>query len=263
MKMLLDKNCAFFYSIGKNSKTQEKSLKEVKNMAMHDGHRQRLKELFLKDGLDNFNELQVLELLLFYCIPRQDTNPIAHRLLARFGKLSTVLEAPVSELQKVEGMGSNSATFLHLVTQVGRYYLVNRAMEQKVLLTVEDCGRFLVPYFYGRRNETVFLLCLDAKCKLLACHEIGEGSVNSAGVPVRRIVETALAANATTVVLAHNHPSGLALPSAEDVQTTQRLAAALNTVEIVLADHIIVADEDFVSLAQSGFYHPGNAGLRL
>lgn len=231
-------------------------------MAMHDGHRQRLKDLFVKEGLDNFNELQVLELLLFYCIPRQDTNPVAHRLLERFGRLSQVLEAPVAELQKVEGMGPNAATFLHLVTQVGRYYLINRAMDQKILATIEECGKFLVPYFYGRRNETVFLLSLDAKCKLLSCKEIGEGSVNSAGVPVRRIVETALAANATTVVLAHNHPSGLALPSSEDVQTTLRLAAALDTVDITLADHIVVADEDFVSLVQSGYYRPGVSGLR-
>ena len=232
-------------------------------MAMHDGHRQRLKDLFVKEGLDNFNELQVLELLLFYCIPRQDTNPVAHRLLERFGRLSQVLEAPVAELQKVEGMGPNAATFLHLVTQVGRDYLINRAMDQKILATIEECGKFLVPYFYGRRNETVFLLSLDAKCKLLSCKEIGEGSVNSAGVPVRRIVETALAANATTVVLAHNHPSGLALPSSEDVQTTLRLAAALDTVDITLADHIIVADEDFVSLVQSGYYRPGVSGLRV
>ena len=98
--------------------------------------------------------------------------------------------------------------------------------------------------------------------KLLLCQQIGEGSVNSAGAPVRRIVETALSANATTVILAHNHPSGLAIPSPEDVQTTHRLAAALDTVDIILADHIIVADEDFVSLAQSGCYRPAYGGLR-
>ena len=115
---------------------------------------------------------------------------------------------------------------------------------------------YLIPHFFGRRNETVFILCLDAKCKVLGCVEVGEGSVNSAGVPIRRIVETALAYSATTVVLAHNHPSGLALPSGEDVQTTHRVAAALNAVEISLADHIVVADDDFVSIVQSGYYRP-------
>jgi DNA repair protein RadC len=125
-----------------------------------------------------------------------------------------------------------------------------------ILSTVDACGKYLVPYFQSRRNETVFLLCLDAKCKVLCCKELGEGSVNSAAVPIRRIVEVALGANATSVVLAHNHPSGLAIPSGEDVQTTRRVAIALNAVEITLADHIVVADDDYVSLAQSGLYRP-------
>lgn len=225
-------------------------------MTTHTGHRQRLKERFVLEGLDNFNELQVLELLLFYAIPRQDTNPLAHRLLNRFGSLSQVLDAPVSELKKVEGMGENAAIFLHLTTAVGRYYLVNRAIQNVVLSTTEKCGEFLLPYFYGRRNETVFLLCLDAKCKLLCCKELTEGSVNSAGVSARKVVEAALATNATTVILAHNHPSGIAVPSGEDLQTTWRIATALAAVEITLADHFIVADSDYISLAQSGLYKP-------
>ena len=225
-------------------------------MSIHDKHRQRVKQRFLDEGLDNFSDVQVLELLLFYCIPRVDTNEIAHRLIERFGSFSQVLEAPEQELRKVEGIGPNAATFLSLLCQVGRYYQVDRMKKTSILTSTDACGAYLVPYFHGRRNETVFLLCLDAKCKVLCCKEVGEGSVNSAGVPVRRIVETALASNATSVVLAHNHPSGLALPSTDDVQTTQRVAAALSAVEIAMADHIIVADDDFVSLAQSGYYRP-------
>ncbi len=232
-------------------------------MAIHDGHRQRLKERFLQEGLDNFTEVQVLELLLFYCIPRQDTNPIAHRLLERFGTLPQVLEAPVEELAKVPGMGPNSGAFLNMVTQAGKYYQVKRTAKGNILTTIEACGAYLCPFFIGQRNETVFLLCLDSKCKVLSCKKVGEGSVNSAGVPIRRMVEMALAANASSVVLAHNHPSGLALPSAEDVQTTRRLATALSAVEITLIDHIIVADDDFVSLSQSGYYRPDECSLNL
>ena len=109
----------------------------------------------------------------------------------------------------------------------------------------------------------VYVLCLDAKCKVLCCREVGEGSVNSASVSIRRIVEVALSVNATTVVLAHNHPSGIALPSGEDVQTTRRLAAALDAVDIALADHIIVADDDYVSLVQSGLYQPGTCSFSV
>ena len=227
-------------------------------MSIHDGHRQRLKRRFLEEGLDNFSDIQVLELLLFYCIPRKDTNPIAHELLARFGSLSQVLEAPVEELSKVSGISENAATLLHLTTAVGRYYLVDRSSRIEVLNTIEGCARYLLPFFFGRRNETVFLLCLDAKCKVLCCREVGEGSVNSASISVRKIVETALGVNATTVVLAHNHPSGIAVPSGDDIQTTRRVAMALSAVDIHLADHIVVADEDFVSMVQSNYYDPRN-----
>ena len=225
-------------------------------MSMHKEHRQRLKNRFLKEGLDNFDELYVLELLLFYCIPRIDTNPIAHRLLEHFGSLPAVLDATPAELEKIEGVGKNASTFLSLITQVGRYYQVKQSSPGTVLRSLEQCGSYLVPYFFGRELEVVFLLCLDAKCKVLACKLVGQGSVNSANIPVRRIVEIALSANATTVVLAHNHPSGLAIPSAEDIQTTQRVAAALDAVEITLADHIVVSKDDYVSMVQSQYYRP-------
>lgn len=221
-------------------------------MAIHDGHRDRMRRRFLEEGLDSFTDVQVLELLLFYCIPRRDTNPIAHALLERFGSLSQVLEAPVCELQKVSGISENAAAYLHMVTQVGRYYMTDRVTRIQVLPTLESCAEYLLPFFFGRNVETVFLLCLDAKCKVLSCLMVAEGNVNSTGISVRKIVEKALNANASSVVLAHNHPGGLAVPSVDDVQTTKRLAAALAAVDICLADHIVVADDDYVSMVQSG-----------
>lgn len=221
-------------------------------MSIHQGHRQRMKDRFRAEGLDNFSDVQVLELLLFYAIPQRDTNPIAHALIDHFGSLSQVMHASMEELEKVPGIKSNAATLIKLVTEAVRYTGVDEMMHMKILSTIDECGEYLKSFFRHRRNETVFLLCLDAKCKVLCCKEIGEGSINSANVPIRRIVETALGANASSVVLAHNHPSGIALPSAEDIQTTMRLARALSTVDISLADHIIVADDDYVSLVQSG-----------
>lgn len=227
----------------------------MSNRAIHDGHRGRLRERFLAEGLDNFTDVQVLELLLFYCIPRQDTNALAHELLRQFGSLSQVLETSVEGLKTVKGIGENAAMFLRLIPAVARYYAVDRGTRNDgPLLTTEDVGKYLLGYFQGQSNETVYLLCLDAKCKPLCCPKIGEGSVNSAGVPVRRVVEAALSANATSVVLAHNHPSGIALPSKEDILTTRRVAAALDAVEVTLADHLVVADGDFVSMLQSGYY---------
>ena len=146
------------------------------------------------------------------------------------------------------GVGENAATLLTLVTQFARFYQVDCAQRVKCLTTLDACGEYLIPYFFGRNKETVFLLCLDAKCKVLCCKEVGEGSVNSASVSIRKIVETALASNATTVILAHNHPSGVALPSGEDYAATTRVQQALATIGVELEDHIIVADGDFVSL---------------
>ncbi len=227
-------------------------------MPTNDGHRQRVKNRFLSEGLDHFDEEHVLELLLFYCIPRKDTKPLAKTLIEQFGSLSQVLEAPPEVLQKVPEVGANVATFLSLITEVGRYYLVNRCDAGKILDTTEKYGKYLLPHFFGRRNETVFLLCMDAKCKMLCCRELGGGSVNSTSISVRQIVEVALGVSASMVVLAHNHPSGIAVPSGQDVLVTQRVAAALAAVEVALVDHIVVADEEFVSMVQSGLYTPGD-----
>lgn len=221
-------------------------------MSIHDGHRQRLKKQFLEKGLDSFTQVQVLELLLFYAIPRKDTNPMAHELIDRFGSLAQVLEAPVEALCQVNGISENVATMLHLYREAGRYYQVNRMSQCVILSTLADCAGYLLPFFFGRTVETVFLLCLDAKCKVLCCKELAEGDVNSTSISVRKVVETALNAKATSVVLAHNHPSGLAIPSSEDMQTTRRIAQGLRAVEIVLADHVIVADDDYISFAMSG-----------
>ena len=149
-------------------------------MAVHDGHRERLKERFRSEGLDGFTEVQVLELLLFYSVPRKDTNEIAHALLEKFGTLAQVLDANPADLEKVPGMGSSSALFLKLLSAAGRRYQISRTESATILRTLEQCGAYLQPRFFGRKHEAVFLLCLDAKCKVLACKQVGEGSVNSA-----------------------------------------------------------------------------------
>lgn len=223
-------------------------------MSIHDGHRKRVVQRFQNEGLDSFNQVQMLELLLFYCVPRKDTNELAHSLIDRFGSVSKVMDAPMSELMKISGVGENVATFLHLVKEAGRYYQVDSIRKGVQVSSVEDCGRYMMPYFIGRQVETVFLLCLNANCSVISCREVGEGEINSAIISPRTIVEMALAEKASTVVLAHNHPSGVAIPSQEDVVATKRLAAALATVEVTLFDHLIIADDDYVSLAQSGLY---------
>ncbi len=225
-------------------------------MSIHDEHRKRLKDRYRQEGLDRFNEFNALELLLFYCIPRIDTNPLAHRLIDRFGSFSAVLDASVEELEEVEGVGHNISTFLSLIPQVDRYYNDNKNRDLNILTNVEEYRRYLEPKFRNRKNEIVYMVCLDSKCKILACKELGEGSVNSAGVPIRRIVDVALKTNAASVILAHNHPGGLAFPSIDDRQTTNRVAQSLGAVDVVLADHLIFSDDDYVSMVRNGYYRP-------
>ena len=219
--------------------------------SIHKGHRERLKQRFLEEGLDNFTDIQVLELLLFYCIPRKDTNPIAHSLLAHFGSLSQVLEAPVEELQKVEGVGESAAAFLHLLQAVG-YRALREAGDDTILNSVDSAGAYFQKLLRGERREVLYQVCLDAKGKVLSHKRLSFGTVSMAPVNVREVVENALYTDASGVLLAHNHPSGIALPSEDDRQITLQIRQALGTMGIELVDHIIVADNDFVSMAASG-----------
>lgn len=224
-------------------------------MSVHGGHRERKRRRYIEEGLDGFQEHEVLELLLYYSIAQKDTNELAHDLLDEFGDLPAVLAAAPAELKRVPGVGDATSLFLNLIHDVYRYIQVREKETQcKALTTLEACGEYLCPKFWGSRNEMVYLLCLDSKCKVLACKLLGEGSVNSAAVPIRRIVEFALNTNASRVILAHNHPNGFAAPSLEDVQTTRLLSGALLAVDVQLADHMVFSDDDFVSMLQSGYF---------
>ena len=221
-------------------------------MSVHEGHRERMRRQMKTSGMDSLSDVQVLEVALYYAIARRDTNEIAHALLRRFGSLSGVLEAPRAELLKIDGVGESAADLLLLFIQMERRHLMDRAGREAILDTTYKCAQYLMPRFIGEQEEVVYLLCLDAKCKALDCSLIHRGAVNMTAISVRKIVKAALDHNATSVVVAHNHPSGLALPSREDRATTLALKAALDAVDVVLVDHVIVADEDFVSLADDG-----------
>ena len=224
-------------------------------MSMHDGHRQRLKARFFNEGLDHFDEKHALELLLFYCVPRMDTNPLAFQLIKQFKSFNGVLDATPKELMEVPGVGENIATFISLLKATWRYYETKKnTSNAKPLTSMDACAKYIQPRFLNRNLETVFVLCLDAKCKPICCKMLGEGSVNSASVSIRKIVETALNANATTVILAHNHPGGLPIPSGEDVETTLRIERALKAVEIILAEHFVFADGEYMPIITSGAY---------
>ena len=221
-------------------------------MSIHDGHRRRFKEEFLARP-DSFPDHKALELLLFYANPRGDTNPTAHALMERFDSISGVLDATPEELQKVPGVGEHTVALLKVTKELAGRYFSSRTSPGDIVRNVREAKALLEDYFVGARTERVCLLCLDGKGKSLGIRVVGEGSVNSAQIISRTVVEAALSLNASRAILAHNHVSGLALPSEEDKATTQHLKDVLWSVEVKLEDHLIFTDDDMVSLRDSGF----------
>ena len=147
-------------------------------MGLHDGHRARKKEQFRQHGLDSFADHEVLELALYYAIPRRDTNEIAHRLLQKFGSLQNVLAAPAEELAKVEGVGDGAALYLTLLEAI-RKRAARPAGRERVLNTVDKCGRYFLALLEQERQEVLYQACLDAKGKLLSCKRLSQGGADS------------------------------------------------------------------------------------
>ena len=220
--------------------------------SIHAGHRQRAKEEFLTRGLAGLADHKVLELLLFYAIPQGDVNPLAHRLVEHFGSLSGVLNAPYEELVKVKGVGANTATLIRLLPAMAARYLEQSGELGDELSTSWQFQQLLMPLSLGARNEMAYLVCMDGKNKLLTYRMLGEGITDSVLITARKVLEVALACNASRVVLAHNHVSGIALYSAADVAATREVAKLLRQVDIELLDHYIIANDDMVSMRESG-----------
>jgi len=221
-------------------------------MADHKGHRDRLRKRYLRHSLDTLPDDQALELLLFYALPRKDTNPLARTLLQHFGSLPAVLEASVEELTAVEGIGEQTAILISMLLPFSRRYLVARNEPGAVLTTTQACGEYLVPYFFGAKNEMLYVLCLDGRGKVLSCRKIQEGTFSSVSYTARKIAEVAMNCNACSIILAHNHTSGRIDPSLNDLDATARLQSELLPLEIRLADHIIVSGEEYLSMADNG-----------
>lgn len=220
------------------------------NGSDHKGHRERLRKRFIDNGLDGFEDHQALELFLFYAIPRKDTNPLAHRLLNRYRTISGVCDAPIDELQRDFGLSENAAALLKLLPELSRLYNEARLSKDSII-DLDTLGEIVKQKFIGRTSEVVVLVLGDAKGKMVFFDVVSKGSVNSSDFPIRRIVELAIRHNASIAFIAHNHPSGNALPSKTDLATTKLVAETLRGVGVRLLDHYIVADNDFISLRES------------
>ena len=222
---------------------------EKQPSGLHAGHRKRMREEFLRTGGAEMEEHRLLELLLFYAIPQGDVNP----LVDHFGSLTGVLHATYDQLVKVKGVGHNTAVLLQLIPAVAARYMRQNASFEHQIVDLWQLRELLEPYFFGQRDEVAYLVCMDGNSRLLATRKLGEGVVDTVQIATRKVLEAALDCNASQAVLAHNHVSGVAVPSNADVDTTLRLKRVLaESVGITLVDHLIFAGGDMVSMAQSG-----------
>ncbi len=223
---------------------------------IHDGHRDRLKTRFLKHGLDSFESHQVLELLLFFSIPRKDTNPLAHKLLNTFGSLPAVFNASIEDLCKIKGVSEHTATLIKLCGEFPRRYEQELQANITSFSSLNDIAAYLQPMFRGVQNEITVLVCLNNRMELLGAPILSTGTLVSAETSLREIVEQAVRYQATRVVLAHNHPAGNTTPSGADLTATRHIIDALKIVEVGVLDHMIFAQNSYVSMRQTPHYAP-------
>lgn len=221
-------------------------------MTMHDGHRRRVRERFRTEGLEGFAPHEVMELLLYYARARGDVNPLAHELLDTFGSLQGVLEAGAERLMQVKGVGEETATFLGLMVPLFRRYqeeLCSRSVCLRTRVAAEQYCRALVS---GLRHERLYLLSLSTSFMLVGKRAIGEGILTEVPAYPRRVVEAALNHNAYGIILCHNHPGGIAEPSAADLAVTRQIDALTTHLGMRLMDHIIISGSSTYSMSLHG-----------
>lgn len=211
---------------------------------LHNGHRARIRAAYLERGLDGMADHEVLELLLTYAIPRIDVNPVAHRLLNTFGSLSDVLSAEPQQLMRVEGIGAQAASYLHLLFDVHRR--INLQSIQNIggaarLETPQDACRYALALASRDRYETLRLISLDSSMTVLHTDVLASGTLTKVAVEPRRVIETALLHNARYLILTHNHPSGILVPSSDDAEAATVIQDVASKLEIDVRDQLILS----------------------
>ena len=215
------------------------------------GHRQRLRERFLKRGLDTFQDDEILELLLSFGTPRHDCKVPARAALEEFGSLAAVLEEPLNGLQKIKGIGPKNGFAIHFIQAVARRYLKDRLRDKRYLHSSSEVRDYLLHSLRRLKKEVLMVIYLDSSHAVLDSETVAEGTININTVYPRELVKKALRHNAAAMIIAHNHPSGSITPSEQDMQLTRTLSLLGSMMQIQLLDHLIIGDSCY-SFADHG-----------
>ena len=224
--------------------------------SVHDGHRQRTREEFLRNGFDiDTPPHKMVEMLLFYSTPRKDTNDMAHELFNRFGTLSALLSATPEQITSVKGIGNNTVCLLEFIKMFNKIaYFEQKKKVLKVDKTFDDFYEFLSVQYFALNREEFSMATFKGNGKLINWQVLQVGTLTEVNVSLRNIIEIALKEQASSVIIAHNHPGGDALPSPEDVLMTKNISKGLGNIGVGLLDHVIFCDDDYISMRQSRAY---------
>ena len=223
-----------------------------KNSNVHDGHRDRLRTRLLANGIDDsVPDHEIIEYLLTLTIPRHDTNDIAHRLVNTFGSFAGVLDADIDDLIKRGKVTRNTAVMFKMLMPIARAYTARSTRGKTSFSEVKDIAPYIHSLYAGYDKEVISLLLLSESGQVIRMETLAQGDVSSANVSIKAVADKALRGGATAIALAHNHPNGLALPSIEDLTVTKEIRLALSHLGIKLVDHVIIANDNYLSLACS------------
>ena len=224
----------------------------------HGGHRERMRARYRKEGLNGFADHEVLELLLYYCYPRGDTNPRAHEMLGKFGSLHNLFEADVEDLVERLNCSENIALLLNLIPALANRYFRSKWNTKHIILdSARASGEYAIDLFVGQTVEIFYVICLDNKRRLINTTMISKGTVDEAAIYPREVVRAAIQDKATGVILAHNHPGGTLKPSNADAEVTRQIIDGLRFIGVDVLDHIVVAGDTYYSFASRGQFVEG------
>lgn len=222
----------------------------TKDKNIHDGHRKRLIETVSKVGLENLSEIQVLEYILFFIFPRGDVNPLAHRLLDRFHRISTVLEANIEDLKMVDGMGETSARKLHSLIDIFEYYYKDIEKDKKITQRSEIYDHFETVLRF-RSDEEVYIMGINPKGVAVRERRLAVGNFETVKIDIKDVALYISTYKVNRVVIAHNHPKGSCFPSSDDKNTTARLRNLFQATGCELEDSIIIGSDGIYSICSN------------
>ena len=228
---------------------------------MHENHRQRMMDRCQKTGFDSFADHEILEMLLYYSKPRCDTNETAHLLLEQFGRIDGVFEATPEELMQIDGIGQSSAVLMQLIRESARRYTKAVMQNRKRFMHIREVAEFANSCFVGSTTEQLYLFLFNNGMEMIDSVLLTTGTINSAEMPARLMLEKAIHKRASCAVLAHNHPHGIAVPSDSDIQLTYHAAEVLGLINIPLLEHLVFAENRYACIMKSHFRLQANATI--